>query len=547
MPRRGVLDRHRPRTLLENNVTKTRPLALSAAVAIAFGSFFVSSAAAAAPETDRPVASVPVCPTESQGLPTTVNEITEGDHFANGEVPEVLTGWYEKASSADTLRIQIQSESTGRMVLEDDFSVSGGSWSYDISDVPLADENYFLRIEAPGTEPGPGLLLKLSFSVGEPAAAPKPTIEQISEGKFFLNGDVPAVLSGTYAEASDDGNLVIQVVDEGQGDEEASLMLHDEFAVSGGTWRYDLSDITFADSKYMIMVGVPSGISHSGTEVHFCVGDFLGNGDDGEVIVDAPNDEGTEFVDGTEFDESGAPTELTGTGTPGATVGVVLTGSTQITGTTTVAEDGTWSFALDEPLPVGEYALDITQTAEGTETQRVSVSFSVTADETADTDTSTDDTATDDTGTDTSTDDTGTDETDTDTSTDDSGTDTSTDGTSTDSDDTDTSTDGTGTDSDDTDTSTGTDETGTDASTDDTGTDDTVTDDSGTDTGTDRETEEPTGTDVEVTTATHETDSTGTDELAVTGGSSTLPYAIGAAGLMLAGGASLLIARRTRA
>lgn len=55
----------------------------------------------------------------------------------------------------------------------------------------------------------------------------------------------------------------------------------------------------------------------------------------------------------------GTTVTLTGTGAPGATVEVEL--ADEPVGTATVAEDGTWSLALEDPLPIGSYEVTAVQ------------------------------------------------------------------------------------------------------------------------------------------------------------------------------------------
>jgi len=515
-----------------NTVNRSRPLALGAVVAIACGSLFASSAAVAAPGSDigTAVASVPICPTESVGVGATVDEIADGEHFANGDVPASLSGGYSTASADGTLRITIQSVSgdgNPETVYEDEFSVSGGSWSHDISGAALADDEYMLRIEAPGTEPSPGLLLKLSFSVGDVPGPAAPTIDQISNGEFIPNESMPSSVSGTYAETTADGELVIQVVDKGKLDEESSLMLHDQFAVSGGTWSYDLSDLTFADSRYMIFVGVPSGISHRGTEAHFCVGAFWGDSD--EITVSDPTDGEGDFADGTEFAESAAPREVTGTGTPGAMVEVVLSGAADVSGTAVVAEDGTWSVQFDEPLPAGDYRLAISQTVDGELPQTVAVSFRVLADE-PDADTDSTDAADADADADADTTDA-----DADADADTTDADADADADTTDATDADGGADAADADADATDA--GADTAGADAT-------DTAAADAD---ATQSDSDDAAGTDSAADDGAPDDGSSETNELAVTGAPSVAPAVLAAAGLFAVGGFVLLLARRRRA
>jgi len=508
-------------------VSRTRPIALGAAVAIALGGLFASSAAVAAtgPDVGPPVAMEAICPTESVGADATVREIADGDHFADGAVPGVISGRYWRSSSNDTVEILIQSATSDETypptVHEAEFPVSGGTWSYDLSGVPLADDEYILSLWAPGTSSEQ--LLKLFFSVGDVPGPADPTLDQIPNGSTFANEDMPTTISGTY-ETTVEGNLDIQIVDKGMGDEPSTLMLQDRFPVSGGTWSYDLSGLTFADSRYMIYVGVPSGISGKGVETHFCVGAYWGTSED--VTVSNPTDGSGELVDGTQFEESEAPSEISGVGTPGATIRVLLSGSADRAGTATVAEDGTWTVPFDRPLPVGDYSLDVSQTVEGEDPQVVTVSFGVVADAADDADAD---------ATDADADATDADATDADT--------TDADATDADADATDADADTDATDADADADTTGTTDAGTDTAGADVDATDADSDDADTDT-TGGAADTTDGTDDAASSADGD-DSPG--ELAVTGASSVAPYALSAAGLIIAGAAGLVLARRRRA
>lgn len=73
---------------------------------------------------------------------------------------------------------------------------------------------------------------------------------------------------------------------------------------------------------------------------------------------------------------------LTGTGTAGATVTIVIHSDETITGAVTVNEDGTWSFTPDTPLSPGEHTATITITNPDGTTATQTITFTVESQET---------------------------------------------------------------------------------------------------------------------------------------------------------------------
>ena len=127
---------------------------------------------------------------------------------------------------------------------------------------------------------------------------------------------------------------------------------------------------------------IPADLAAGAYDLHLRMfgpdGNLLGESEGRNVTVAAADDGSAEFVLPTfnlpDLDLAGGDVTLTGTGTPGSEVEIVLNG--EVVGTAVVGDDGTWSFPTN--IPGGDYDLTLrTVDGSGTAVETDPFSFSL--------------------------------------------------------------------------------------------------------------------------------------------------------------------------
>ncbi|WP_139320435.1 Ig-like domain-containing protein [Saccharomonospora sp. CUA-673] len=270
---------------------------------------------------ESPPASIDITvDTEAPPAPV-ITEPSDGDVITN-PTPEI-SGTGEPGG---TVEIIIDGESVGTAPIDED-----GNWTFTPSD-PLPDGEH--TIEVIQTDPAGNESPPASIDVIIDATPPgPPTINQPEDGAA-VNNPTPEI-SGTG-----EPGATVEVIIDGESVGTAPV---DE----NGNWTFTPPDpLPDGDHTIDVIQTDPAGNESPPASI--------------EITVDTEPPAAPTITGPSPGSTVGDTPTITGTGEPGAQVSVIIDG--EEVGTTTVDENGNWSFTPSQPLPEGEHTVSATQT-----------------------------------------------------------------------------------------------------------------------------------------------------------------------------------------
>jgi len=277
-------------------------------------------------DTTAPDAPVITSPTDGQVL---------------GDDTPTITGTGEPGATVDvTITDADGNEVTGTATVDEN-----GDWSF-TPDAPLADGDYTVvatQTDEAGNESDP------SESVGFEVDTSIPAVEIVSPAPGDTVNSTTPEITGT-GESGSTIDVAIDTDGDGEPDVSGTTTVDEN-----GDWSFTPTE-PLPEGEIHVVVTATDGANTATDEVTFT------------VDTTAPDAPAITEVDGTAVGDDGTvltdnPTPpITGTGEPGATVEVTIDGN--VVGTTTVDENGDWTFTPTESLDDGEHSVTVTQTDE---------------------------------------------------------------------------------------------------------------------------------------------------------------------------------------